>query len=424
MDSWLAAVAPRSGPLLTAATHFIASHGVHSVESDPPRGVGGLHTLSTLIARERHTAHDADDASDEGAGAGAGDDASDREFIAGAGAYLALLLLDHLPHGAHVANAGEHRLRLGTDGFFDPFAAVVSALTARDTPRALRSLIDAVKCAEDEAAGRGPVARVVRALRRVLEPMQHVRILEHFDHRVWLDVAGSRTELDLSHVIESTAQSHATDAVLTHSVERLCGPLMEGAAPVMAWEAVRDLLVPRLVGKSFIDSVPEPADLYLVQLAPGIDVWETLALRFNVRSRYVRRAEFELWSAHSTGNDRPTDPRRQAIVNLAHASTSARLLEHATPHGPLIMAQSRDGLDATRLLLPGLHDVLARTLGSPFLVATPHRDTLLACALGPAKLVAELRTRADNAAFGARHTISKQLWVVSGPGQFRPYAAD
>jgi hypothetical protein len=415
VDSWLAAVAPRSGPLLTAATHFTASHGV---ERDPPRGVGGLHTLSTLIERERHNAHDADEPQDVGASG----DASDREFIAGAGAYLGLLLLDHLPHGAHVANAGEHRLRLGTDGFFDPFAAVVSALNARDTPRALRALIEAVKCAEDEAAGRGPVARVVRALRRVLEPIQHVRIIEHFDHLVWLDVGGSRTELDLSHVIESTAQAHATDAVLTHSVERLCVPLMEGAAPLLGWETARDLLMPRLVGRSFLNSVPALDDLYLVQLAP--EVWETLVLRFNVRSRYVRRTEFEAWSAHPTGNDRPIDPRRQAIVNLAHASTEARFLEHDTPDGPLVVAQSRDNLDATRLLLPGLHDVLARTLGSPFLVATPHRDTLLASALGPAELVTELRARADAATRGARHAISKQLWVVSGPGQFRPYGPE
>lgn len=413
MDSWLAAVAPRSGPLLTAATHFTASHGV---ETDPPRGVGGLHTLSTLIARERHNTDD------DAAHVSSVDDTNDREFIAGAGAYLGLLLLDHLPHGAHVANAGEHRLRLGSDGFFDPFAAIVSALSAPDTQLALRALIDAVKCAEDEAAGRGPVARVVRVLRQVLEPMQHVHIIEHFDHRVWLDIAGDRRELDLSHVIESTAQTEATDALLTHNVERLCVPLMEGAAPILGWEVVRELLVPRLVGRSFLKSVPRPEDLHLVQLAP--DVWEALALRFKVRSRYVRRAEFEAWSAHSTGSDRPTDPRRQAIVNLAHASTEACFVEHVTPHGPIVVAHSRDGLDATRLLLPGLHDVLARTLGSPFVVATPHRDTLLASALGSAALLAELRACADNAARGARHVISKQLWVVAGPGQFRPHGSD
>jgi hypothetical protein len=377
------------------------------LDADPPRGVGGLHTLSTLISRARHDQH-ADQVDDFGDAEAK--ETEDREFVAGAGAYLGLLLLDHLPHGAHVANAGEHRLRLGAHGFFNPFAAVETALAARDTPRAL---IDAVKCAEAEAAGSGPIARVVKALRHVLARQPHVHILEHFDQRVWLDVDGTRTELDLTRIIAAT--STLTDALLVHAVERLCASLLQEAAPVLAWEAARELVIPRLVGRSFVNSVPNPDDLHLVPVGP--DVWETLVLRFDERARYVRRIEFEAWSRSAPV---ATLPRTQALRNLARLSAGACFLEHDTPHGPLIVAKSRDGLDAARLLLPGLYDVLSRSLGPVFLVATPHRDTLLAGPTGPATLVAELQSRAETAVQSVPNAISSQLWLVTGPGEWQP----
>ncbi|MEY4577912.1 MAG: hypothetical protein RL701_2615 [Pseudomonadota bacterium] len=403
VDSWITAIASRSGPLLTAATHFAVAQGLAA--DDPPRGVGGLHTLSTLISRARHEADHFDDFGDAEA-----KETEDREFVAGAGAYLGILLLDHLPHGAHVANAGEHRLRLGAHGFFNPFAAVETALAARDTPRAL---IEAVKCAEAEAAGSGPIARVVKALREVLARQPHVHILEHFDQRVWLDAEGTRTELDLSRIIAATAT--LTHPLLVHAVERLCASVLQEAAPVLAWEAARELVVPRLVGRKFVDSVPNADDLHLIPVGP--EVWETLVLRFDERARYVRRAEFEAWSQSAAI---PTLPRTQALRNLARLSVGACFLEHDTDHGPLVVAQSRDGLDAARLLLPGLYDVLSRTLGPVFLVATPHRDTLLAGPTGPAELVAELQSRAEAAVRSVPNAISSQLWLVTGPGEWQP----
>jgi hypothetical protein len=140
-------------------------------------------------------------------------------------------------------------------------------------------------------------------------------------------------------------------------------------------------------------------------------VWETLVLRFRERARFVRQVEIETWSKDGAA------PRAHALQNLARSSERARFLQHDTAHGPLVVAETRDGLDAARLLLPGLHDVLARALGSPFIVATPHRDCLLACASAPDELIGELRARAAAAAVSGRaHAISCTLWRVSGPG--------
>ena len=402
MPTWIDAVASRSGPLHTAASQFAVIYGL---ETDPPRGVGGLCALSKLILDARadfdHTGARAEDRESE-----------EREFVAGAGAYLGLLLLDHLPNGAHVAHSGEHRLRLSAHGFFDPFAAVASALNAND---ARRALLLSIQRAEAEAAGSGPTSRVAAALRARLSDQPHVKVLDHFDERMWLDVDGTRVELDLARVI-STTQGES-DALLGHAVNRLCASLVREASPLLTWEAARPLLFPRLLGKAFVDSLPDARDLHLTRLAP--DVWQALVLRFKDRARFVRRAEVETWSPAERER---LLPEQRALANLAEASASARFLEHATQHGPIVVAESRDGLDAARLLLPGLYEVLAPALGRRFIVATPHRDTLLACPVAPEPLVAELRARTDAAVRGAPHAISQRLWLVKGPGQVERYS--
>lgn len=389
MATWIDAIASRSGPLHTAATQFARSHGI---EADPPRGVSGLQKLSGLIACARQ----------------ANDEVNERDFVAGAGAYFGLILLDHFPSGSHASDAGEHRLRLGTHGFFDPFAAVEAALGAQDTPRAL---IDALKRAEAEANGESPTARAVNALLRTLRAQPEVQVLGQFDQRVWLEVDGRKVELDLSRVIAAT--SGESDALLEHAVQRLCASLHSQPAPALAWQTVRAALFPRLVGASFVGSLPDVHDLHLKPLGP--DVWSTLVVRYRERARYVRRSELEAWS--SAGGA----PAQTALQNLAASSERARFLQHPTPHGPLVIAETRDGLDAARLLLPGLHDVLARSLGSPFIAATPHRDTLLACPAASSGVAEELAQRVDAAVRAAPHAIARTLWLVRGAGQLEPF---
>ena len=113
------------------------------VERDPPAGLDGLLALTHALRAHR-------------ANARAGED-DDRLLVELAGAYLGVLLVRELG-AAHVSRAGQHGLRLGRRGFFDPFAAVESALDADDVKRALSV---AVAEAEAEARERGPIARVV-----------------------------------------------------------------------------------------------------------------------------------------------------------------------------------------------------------------------------------------------------------------------
>ena len=72
-----------------------------------------------------------------------------------------------------------------------------------------------------------------------------------------------------------------------------------------------------------------------------------------------------------------------------------------------MVARTGDGLDSARLLLPTLTAVLRHDLGDAFLLAAPHRDTLLAAPdtdAGRALLLA----RAADLAARAPHAICDQ----------------
>jgi uncharacterized protein YtpQ (UPF0354 family) len=98
------------------------------------------------------------------------------------------------------------------------------------------------------------------------------------------------------------------------------------------------------------------------------------------------------------------------------------LLRVEAEQGTLIVATTGDGLDASRVLLPGLHDVLAPELGSPFAVAIPHRDALLACSLDSRPALEALRERARHEGERAAHAITSDLLQVEAPGRLAPLA--
>ena len=88
----------------------------------------------------------------------------------------------------------------------------------------------------------------------------------------------------------------------------------------------------------------------------------------------------------------------------------------------LVVARTGDGLDASRLLLPGLHDVLAPELGSPFVAAVPHRDALFACPRDCERSVRALRERAARESLRAAHAISAMPVLVGMRARLQPLA--
>ena len=245
---WIDAIASRSGPLLGAATQFTASEGL---EPDPPRGVEGLGALSRSIRRARTRL--------------AGDEEA-RAYLEGAGAFLALILLDHFDHAHHKSHAGVHRLQLGDSGTFDPFAAVEHALDSDDVKR---TLLSELRLAESEAEGVTPTARVVAELRRVLGEVPGVQRIEHFERTLWVTLDGTRIELDLRRIVEVTRGE--SDTLLRAAVSRMCASLTgeQGRSWEVPWSEAQASIYPRLVGPSFVEALPaDSKDLQLSRLGP------------------------------------------------------------------------------------------------------------------------------------------------------------
>jgi hypothetical protein len=182
-----------------------------------------------------------------------------------------------------------------------------------------------------------------------------------------------------------------------------------GRRPQDDWVELEPRVLPRLLSERFVRGLPARHDLLTWQLAPAVVI--AFIVRSSARGRYVRRRELGGREAH--------EALAAALQNLATRSRDARLWHVQTDDGPLVAAHSGDGLDSSRLLLPGLHDLLAGELGSPFLAGVPHRDVLYAAPAegAPARALAA-RTRA--AAVRARHPISDGLFEVHPGGRLRP----
>ena len=115
---WLNALEDVGGRLLPAARSFLLSQ-------HPPFTENGAAAIRWLAAQvEEFVDRESTEAQDD-------------RFVEGAGAFLGLLLVDHLG-GRTREREGCHRVQLGRFGWFDPFGAIQEALDAED-PRSCRS---------------------------------------------------------------------------------------------------------------------------------------------------------------------------------------------------------------------------------------------------------------------------------------------
>jgi hypothetical protein len=384
MRDWLEPLGPSAGPLLPAARRFLEGHPGAPSAPCPP-GAAGLRRLADAIDAwaEREAVSSQDD----------------EAFVEGAGALLGLLLLDHLG-GAHLTDGTDHRVRVGEDGFFDPFGAVERALEGDD---AAETLAVEVARAEAEARGEAGVGRAMRLLRPRLGERTVARA---FGPRVVLD---DGVELDLSRMLRATEGER--EAAAAQAIDKLVAMLPgRGGRAALGWDDAAARLVPRLTRPGFAAGLAADGHAALA-VRPLFDGALELAfvLAYEGRSRYVRADEPPRW-------ERTMDELlATAVANLAEASGKARFARVDTPDGPLVVARTGDGLDGARLLLPTLHDVLSPELGSPFLAAVPHRDALWACASEPS-LARALAERVREDAARAPHAVSEALFQVDAAG--------
>jgi hypothetical protein len=151
---------------------------------------------------------------------------------------------------------------------------------------------------------------------------------------------------------------------------------------------------------------------------PGIlfdSVLENLIVSYVVDSpqtvAYVPRAQLPRWKMTLE------ELHAVAMENLVKRSEAVAAHAAQDEEGKinLVLFQTMDGYDATRILLPTLHDRLREMLGSPFAAAIPNRDILL-CFRNDPQTVERLHSQIKADYKRMPHQVTEQLLLVTADG--------
>jgi len=196
---------------------------------------------------------------------------------------------------------------------------------------------------------------------------------------------------------------------LRHHIERWVVELVRAAEGTPdrtgSFEELRDRILPMIVADGQRDKrtmVTEPL-LEGLSVAYAIDSDRTIA--------YIPEQQFKDWSI-----DRQT-LHEAALENLVKRSESMSAHAAQDDDGKinLILFQTMDGYDASRVLLPNLHEKLREHLGSPFVAAIPNRDILL-CFRNDDPTVERLREQIEADHQRMPHGVTDRLLLVTPDG--------
>ncbi len=115
------------------------------------------------------------------------------------------------------------------------------------------------------------------------------------------------------------------------------------------------------------------------------------------------------------------DLHTQALENLVQRSEAmaAHAAQDEDGSVSLILFQTMDGYDASRILLPTLHERLRQYLGSPFVAGIPNRDILL-CFRNEEETVTRMRSQIQVDFKQMPHQVTDRLMLVTADG-IAPY---
>ena len=130
-----------------------------------------------------------------------------------------------------------------------------------------------------------------------------------------------------------------------------------------------------------------------------------------------RTISYVTWAALKRWNVDMERLHDRALANLVSRSESmnAHAAQDEAGRINLILFQTLDGFDASRLLLPSLHDRLREHLGSPFVAAIPNRDILL-CFRNEPDTVESLRDQINSDYRTMPHQVTNRLLLVTPDG--------
>ncbi len=126
---------------------------------------------------------------------------------------------------------------------------------------------------------------------------------------------------------------------------------------------------------------------------------------------YIPKAVFSKWGIDLD------QLHELAVANLVARSQSinAQAAQDGTGDVNLVLFQTMDGYDASRILLPSLHERLRGHLGSPFVAGIPNRDILL-CFRDDPQTVERLRKQIQADYRQMPHQVTDQLFLITADG--------
>lgn len=243
------------------------------------------------------------------------------------------------------------------------------------------------------------VARVVRARFPLVKVRQDV---EDFSITV------NGFSMSLENLYRSTAQNPESFQTLVEQWVLELLRMAEGTPDQKApFEQLKSRIMPMVISAGRRDvagqSMVTQDLLEGLRVAYAVDSPRTIA--------YVPRRVFAEWKISID------ELHEIAIENLV--ARSQELPAHAAQNEDgaigFIIIQTHDGYDASRILLPGLHDRLREHLGSPFLAGIPNRDILI-CMRDEPETVERIATRMRQDFKTMPHQISPRLFLITADG--------
>jgi hypothetical protein len=172
-----------------------------------------------------------------------------------------------------------------------------------------------------------------------------------------------------------------------------------------SFEELRPRIMPMVVAET-----SDPHGLSVKQpLVPGLEIGYGID---NDRTiSHVTRKRMEKWKVTLD------DLHEAAIENLTARSTTiaAHAAQDEQGNMELLLFQTMDGYDASRVLLPDLNEKLREHLGSPFAAAIPNRDILL-CFRDDEATVAHFKPQIERDFAQMPHQISDAILLVTPDG--------
>src|SRR5687768_15232832 len=195
-----------------------------------------------------------------------------------------------------------------------------------------------------------------------------------------------------------------------HQIERWIVELLRAAegSPDRngSFDELKDRILPMILAESDVASHKHTVTHPLIEgirVAYAIDSDRTIA--------YIPEVQFDTW--HITRDEL----HDAAIDNLVARSEAMHAHAAQDEEGQvnLILFQTMDGYDASRVLLPTLHERLREHLGSPFAAGIPNRDILL-CFRDDDETVSRLAQQIAEDYQRMPHQVTDRLLLITADG--------